>query len=295
MLIVKGSGETCNGFMQCVIKDLHSSPVGMRFPSIITAIRNFPAAPDAVMPQLCWNYDTTSAGFTSGVDNFCVIVIISACLMMPVSISKKCIAFICRQMIMWAHEPITIYKQIRYSHLKYVKCLAYIYTCKYVHTSHMSWLKHSENILLSLQLTKTTEKIKEIWWTSGVAVRETQRQELFPSSVLSKHFILSLLTACGNRLLLFVMQWEASLENPRHSHTRGSSFISRPLLLSLTWQSVVSNVYLAQRRLTRLDTLLLAWGRQQIQIGKREEKNTHIVTDAKTLWRDPRRTQTRDV
>lgn len=49
---------------------------------------------------------------------------------------------------------------------------------------------------------------------------------------LSKHLILDLVTACGNQLLLFVMQCEASLQNPQHSHTRGSSFISRPLLLS---------------------------------------------------------------
>lgn len=97
---------------------------------------------------------------------------------------------------------------------------------------HMNWPESQRKYsIVTLNCKNNSEKIKEEWWTPGVAVRAKQRQEFFPSSVLSKHFILYLMTACGNHLPLFVMQWEPSLQNPQRSHTRGSSFSGRPLLL----------------------------------------------------------------
>lgn len=133
------------------------------------------------------------------------------------------------------------------------------------------------------------EKIKEIQWTPGVAVREIQRQELFPSSVLSKHFILYLVTACGNHLLCLhhasIMQWEASLQSPQHSHMRGSLFNCRTLLLSLA----ETEVHLPRTASPHMIGHLASWSGLATATDWKQggKKYKNIVTGAKTLQRDP--------
>lgn len=78
------------------------------------------------------------------------------------------------------------------------------------------------------------------------------------------------MTAHGNHLLLFVMRSQPSLKKPLYSHTRGLSFIRRPLLLSPTWQREINSSPLTHLYLTLLATLIVARGWEPLQAKDRE-------------------------
>lgn len=151
-------------------------------------------------------------------------------------------------------------------------------TCKYVHTSlhELAEAQWKYSVVTVAHKNNSERRSKRYEERQAWCARDATARAI---PFICSEFILYLLTACGNRSLLFVMQWEASL--------RGPPFISRPLLLShLTDGGAAPSHRFTSPDWTPCFVLGVGSG-YSLEVG-REKYNENIGTGAKTLWRDRR-------
>lgn len=158
----------------------------------------------------------------------------------------------------------------RADHLKYVTCLDYFYTCKYVHTSscELAGTQRANSVATAARKKNNGER-----WSKRNDGRQawqaTQVQDLFPSSVFSTSWQLV-------AMICFCLSYKdrRHFKKPQRSHTPGSSFSSRLLLLCPAWQT---EVHFPSRGFTshyRTPWFLLGIGNRKKEGGGKYNKNT---------------------